>query len=157
MSLTLTLHVVPNLPPPAFLLILNRPAPLWPPQLWHRGICWMGLYETLTPTQPLCVYSCIWGVLVCELVSQELLRVYAWSRQGVLQRIHVHIECVSTDQLPLLPARCDSEAASAQTEARPEGVPPAAGPLDGTYLLYTPLITITLLKVFLNIIISMSH
>lgn len=37
--------------------------------------------------------------------------------------IHVHIVCVSSDQPPLPPARCESEAPSIQTTARPGGVP----------------------------------
>lgn len=47
----------------------------------------------------------------------------AGSRQGALQGIHVNVACVRADQLLLLPARCDSEAASVPTAAWPKGVP----------------------------------
>lgn len=55
---------------------------------------------------------------VCELVSPQVLRVYAHSEGGTLQGIDVHVVYVSSDQPLLLPARCDNEAASGQMEAR---------------------------------------
>lgn len=63
--------------------------------------------------------------------------------------MHVLIVCVRSDEPPELPATCDSEAASVQSVARPGGTPLQAD----TYLFCT----ITLFKVFLNIIISMSN
>ena len=127
-SLTLTLHVVPTLPAPASPLTFNGPQPLRPPQHWHRSICWILLYESLTPAQPLCVCVC---VSVC--IQLHLKCVSVWmslsseckpeadrftTGNACPHSVRQHWSAAAAD-----PATCDSEAAGAQTQARPEGRP----------------------------------
>lgn len=101
--------------------------------------------KTLTPVPPLCVYSCVWNVSVCELGSRWLLQcaVYTCSKKGKAAGNACSV-CVRSDQEPRLPARCDSDAASIQSEARLARTPSQVS----EYLFCT------IFEVFLNIIHS---